>query len=540
MTMRGLRAIALVTVTQCVLGCGQSAGQDDAGDCADGKCDDQSEYKRKVVAATSPLALTNTQQERVTWPLWGSAFQVDDTVKLRISVEPTGKSGVVFALPGDPEERRAFSLLYDGTEWKLAERVGAGAPINQVSLGTTRAAQIVVEISDGGRVVTVSGTLEGSLTSAATIAGPMGMYVELEPGAQLALTDVALNQMLPASPLGTPLKALSDALGRSFGSTSETGEWPPRHDLQFEALWAEQFDTAGILDFYWTTTRGEDQDFYFVPADLMVNYATAHDQTINGYFLVWDEELPEWALELAQTQGAAGLGAMLDKHIETIVNRYEGKVKTWIVANESFLGPDENGTSSASYAESVWYDTLGPAFIARAFRTADKHDPDAKLIYNETGAEAEGAKSDFMYARMTELKAAGVPIDGVGFQFHINAQTPPDMASVKRNLQRFGALGLDVLITELDVNLSTLPGTHEQRLKAQADLFAAVIQTCLAVPQCKTITTFGFSDKHGWDELGPAVCKTAGSTALCAEPLLLDREYAPKPAWQSVRSALGG
>jgi endo-1,4-beta-xylanase len=538
--MRGLTAFALVTLTQYMVGCGQFDGQEDVEDCESGKCDGQGEYARSVVRSTSPLRLTNTQQERVTWPIWGSAFQINETVKLRISLDPTGKAGVVFALPGEPEERRAFVLAWSGTEWKLSERVGDAAPIKSVSLGKTRAGTIVVEVSEGGRLFKVSGSVKGSLRSAAALTGPMGLYVELQPAAQLGINYAALTQPLPIANLGTPLKALSAAKGRSFGSTSETGEWPPRHDINFESMWYQQFDTAGILDFYWTTTRGEDEDFYFVPADLMVNYATVHNQTINGYFLVWDEELPEWVGELAGTQGAAGFGAMLDKHIETIVSRYKGKVKTWVVANEAFLGPDENGTGSANYAESVFYNTLGPDFIARAFRTADKFDPAAKLMYNETGAEAEGPKSDFMYARMQELKSSGVPIDAVGFQFHINAASPPDMASVKRNLQRFGALGLDVLITELDVNLSTFPGTHAQRLAAQAALFKQVIDTCLAVPQCKTITTFGFSDKHGWDELGPAVCKAEGSTQLCSEPLLMDREYAPKPAWQSVRAALGG
>lgn len=538
--MRITAAFTALTIAQCVIGCGQLASQDEA-DCEDGKCDSQSEFARSVVRSQMPLALTNTLQERVTLPIWGSAFTTDEVVKVRVALEPTGTAGLVFALPGEPEERRAFTLRWSGSAWKLGERVGEGTITREIEVSRTRSAKLVIEIRDGGKTIRVTaGSTRKTLTSRSSVTGPMGIYVELEPGAQLAVRDLAVTQPLSPSLLGTPLQALARAHGRELGSTSETGEWPPRHDLAFESMYAREFDTAGILDFYWTTTRGEDDDFYFVPADLMVNYATMHGQTINGYFLVWDEELPEWVGELAETGGAAGLGGMLDKHIETIVGRYRGRVSSWIVANEAFLGPEDTGTGSAEYASSVWYETLGAGFIERAFRTADRIDPGATLLYNETGAEAENPKSDFMYARMSELVMRGVPIDAVGFQFHVDAAKPPDMASVKRNLQRFAALGLDVFITELDVNLASYPGTHAQRLAKQAELFGAVIDACLAVPACKSITTFGFSDKHGWDELGPAVCKPEGTMQLCAEPLLFTRDYQPKPAYHTIRRSLGG
>lgn len=542
--MRNLTALALLTAAGSLLGCGKLGSQDTGTDCAGGKCDGQSEFARPVVSSRQPLALSNVQQERMTWPLWGSAFSLADDVRARISLTPTGAAGVVFAFPGDPEERLQYTLTWNNTVWTLAEVVGDGAPVQKATLRAKRTTTLVAEITDGGRAIRI--TSSDGKTAALTArtafdhAETMGIYVTLAPGTKLDISDASIDQRLPSSELGTPLHVLANERGRSLGSTSETGEWPPRHDIQFESMYAEQFDTAGILDFYWTTTRGEDADFNFLPADMMVNYATVHGKTINGYFLVWDEELPEWVGELAESEGSEGLGAMLDTHIETIVGRYKGRVASWIVANESFLGPDENGTGEASYAESVWYSTLGPEFIERAFRKADAIDPAATLIYNETGAEAEGPKSDFMYARMRDLVQRNVPIDAVGFQFHVDAKSPPDMASVKRNMQRFAALGLDVLITELDVNLAQYPGTHAERLARQAELFKAVTDACLSVPACKNITTFGFSDKHAWDELGPAVCKSEGSTQLCSEPLLFTREYEPKPAYTSFRTALGG
>src|SRR5205085_511623 len=122
---------------------------------------------------------------------------------------------------------------------------------------------------------------------------------------------------------------------------------------------------------------------------------------------------------------------------------------------------------------------------------------DATLIYNETGAEALGAKSDFMYAMVTDLLARGVPIDGIGLQFHVTAAHPPDLNAVRANMERFAALGLDIFITELDVSIE---GTSADQLQLQATLYADIVGTCLAVPACRSVTVFGFSDRYAWDE----------------------------------------
>ena len=501
----------------------------------------QREFARSVVMRRLPVA--NVQREHVTWPIWGSAFDLSEVVRVHVSLEAGAGTGLVFAFEGPPNARAAYMLDWTGSGWQLAERIGDATPVQQRTFSAKSAASFVVEISDAGHRIRVfeGGTERAVLTATARTSGAtMGIYVRLDPGTQLAIDRLAITQPLARSSTLRPLKSLAEIRGRTLGSTSETGDWPPRHDLEFESLYAEQFDTAGVLDFYWTTTRGEDADYNFLPADLMVNYASVHHQTINGYFLVWDEELPAWLSALASRQGASGIGKALDQHIATVVGRYRGRVKTWIVVNEAFIGPDETDTDRADYRPSLWYETLGASYIERAFRDAHAADPDARLMYNETGAEIEGVKSDFMYARLAELKAKNVRIDSVGLQFHIDAAAPPDFASVKRNMQRLGALGLDVMITELDISLTKVPGTHAARLARQAQLYASVTQACLEVPACKSITFFGFADKHAWDELGPAKCNPEGSTALCAEPLLYTRDYVPKPAYDAVRAKLGG
>ena len=46
---------------------------------------------------------------------------------------------------------------------------------------------------------------------------------------------------------------------------------------------------------------------------------------------------------------------------------------------------------------------------------------------------------------------AGAPVDGIGFQSHLNLASMPTRAEVSASIQRFGEMGLQVHITELDI-----------------------------------------------------------------------------------------
>lgn len=514
-----------------VLGCGGKDEPDNPPN-PDGGADGGMEVVRPVVMAERPLSLANPQQDAVTWPIWGSAFTLDDALEVRVSLRPGGAAagGLLFAgPPEDPEEpdlRRAIQLVSDGTAWSLRETM-AGDTLQEVAI--PGATDFVLVFDAGGRTVTVtSNGEEVSLAPDEALAPdgvPVGAYVYLEPGAELAIDALALTQRLPAATgLGTPLRELAAARGVEVGTAIDV--WPPLHDIGFESLLGEQFDTAAPTEFYWATTRGEDEDYFFVPADLIVNYALVHGQTVNGYFLVWDFELPEWVNDIASTGDAEALGTVLDDHVRTLVERYQGRVNAWVVVNEAIWGPDETGGEGAEFAQSIWSDVLGPEYIERAFRVARDADPDAILLYNETGAEALGEKSDFLHDMASDFITREVPIDGIGLQFHIDASAPPDMEDVKANIERFGALGLDVYITELDVSLASVAGTETEKLALQADLYAGVLDVCLSVPACRSYTVFGFSDRYGWDELGDAT------------PLIFDDAYQPKPAYFAIQSAL--
>src|SRR5581483_12071990 len=110
-----------------------------------------------------------------------------------------------------------------------------------------------------------------------------------------------------------------------------------------------------------------------------------------------------------------------------------------------------------SYRQDVFYNAFGggQAYIADALRTARAADPNAKLYLNDYNIEGQGAKADAMFTLASALKQQGVPLDGIGFETHLDIQYgfPTNMQA---NMQRFANLGLDVAVTELDVRM-TLP-----------------------------------------------------------------------------------
>ncbi len=253
----------------------------------------------------------------------------------------------------------------------------------------------------------------------------------------------------------------------------------------------------------------------FAVADRLVDYAEKTGKEMRGHTLVWHEALPPWILARSWTREE--LLALLEQHVTTVVGRYRGRLAEWDVVNEALA---DDGT----WRHSIWYDVIGPDYIEAAFRFARAADPGARLYYNDYGAEWMNAKSDEILALAKRLRALGL-VDGVGFQSHFSAGWHPSEAELAANLARFSAAGLEVAVTELDVKMDSPSATLDEKLRSEADIYGAVARACQAEPACKRVTTWGITDRYSWM---PAT----------SAPLLFDADYARKPAYAAVRSAL--
>jgi endo-1,4-beta-xylanase len=314
----------------------------------------------------------------------------------------------------------------------------------------------------------------------------------------------------------TPLRDLAQAKGKYFGTAATVAELQDTANRDLGTREADMLTPGN--DMKWDATEPQRGQFSFTNGDFVVSAAKASNQRVRGHTLVWHNQLPSWLTNGSFTP--AELGSILDTHIATVAGHYKGQLYAWDVVNEPF---NEDGT----FRDTLWYRGLGQGYIAQALRDARAADPAAKLYVNDYNTDGVNAKSDAMYNLVRSLQQQGVPIDGVGIQAHlIIGQVPGTM---RQNIERFAALGLDVAVTELDIRMDT--PADSTKLATQAADYGKVADACLAVARCVGITTWGLSDKYSWI---PGVFPGQGAA------LPFDESFQPKPAYDALNRAFGG
>ncbi len=206
--------------------------------------------------------------------------------------------------------------------------------------------------------------------------------------------------------------------------------------------------------FKWQSVHPEPNRYFFDYADNYVRLGNEMDAFVVGHTLVWHKQTPEWVFEKedGSSKSKAELIHEMESHIETIMERYKGKVHGWDVVNEAF-------TDDGAYRESNWYQIAGKEFIKRAFIKASKIDPDAELYYNDYNMWKH-EKIDAVLELVKELRDGGIKIDGVGMQGHFGLENP-SISQIEKSIKKIEDLGLKVMITELDIDVLPNPTNRQ-------------------------------------------------------------------------------
>ena len=302
--------------------------------------------------------------------------------------------------------------------------------------------------------------------------------------------------------------------------------------LEFSAITPENIMKSEIIHPQWDT-------YHFDLADKIVEYGQKNNIKVNGHTLIWHSQLPAF---VKQMKSADSVRDFFMNHIKTLAGRYDGKVFSWDVVNEAL---DEDG----SLRTSIFLEKLGPDYITEAFRLAQAASPHAELYYNDYNIEQPKKRAGAI-ALIKKIQAQGVRIDGVGIQGHWRAYKIP-LKDIEESIIEFGALGIKVMFTELDLGVLPNPwdsdaadvnmkATYSAKMNQYVNGLPDSVQVKLTTGYeslfklflkhkdiVSRVTFWGVYDGQSWLNGWPIVGRTN-------YPLLFDRNYKPKPAYFSV------
>ncbi len=294
-------------------------------------------------------------------------------------------------------------------------------------------------------------------------------------------------------------------------------------------------------DMKWANIHPQLDTFNFATADAFVALGSKNGMHVLGHTLVWHSQLAEYVKEI---KDSAQLASHLESHIKTIVERYKGKIAAWDVVNEAL---NEDGT----LRETVFLEVLGESYLEKAFTWANLADPDAHLIYNDYNL-CNPEKREGVVRLVKQLQANNVKIDGVGMQGHWNLNEP-SLEEIENSILAYHNLGVKVNITELDITVLPNPWDLEgaeisqnfegnatmnpypeklpdsvqvQLAKRYQDIFKLFLKHSDKIDR---VTFWGVHDGGSWLNGWPIRGRTN-------YPLLFDRDYLPKQAYDSIMS----
>lgn len=273
-----------------------------------------------------------------------------------------------------------------------------------------------------------------------------------------------------------------------------------------------------------------EKQFDFTDENALVDKVLAQGLKVHGHVLVWHQQTPEWLFTADNGTPLSREAALenLRTHVKTVVENYGDKVISWDVVNEAIIDNPPNPSDwKASLRQSGWYKAIGPDFVEQAFLAAKEalDGKDVKLYYNDYNDDNQN-KAEAIYQMVKEINEkyaaannGGLLIDGIGMQAHYNKNTNPD--NVKRSLEKFISLGVEVSVTELDITAGTNNILTEQEAIAQGYLYAQLFKLYKEhAEDISRVTFWGLNDATSW--------------RAAQSPLVFDKDLQAKPAYYAV------
>jgi len=273
-------------------------------------------------------------------------------------------------------------------------------------------------------------------------------------------------------------------------------------------------------------------------ADNMVNAMLRNGIEVQGHALVWHAQTPAWMTAGTREEVIANL----ENHFTQVLNHFKGRVTSWDVVNEAIrdnlwnIGPATNWRTCVRSTANPWYTALGADYVELSFRLIRRIDPSAKLYYNDYGLDNRNKSqvvvnmvNDINNRYKAETGGRRNLIEGIGMQGHYGLHT--NINDVRSSIERFISTGLEISITELDINTGHfIVGNKRDTIMsdetalAQAQIYESLFKLFLEYKDhIYRVTMWGLDDHNSWLSAG--------------NPCLFDRDLNAKPAFFTVLNA---
>lgn len=278
-----------------------------------------------------------------------------------------------------------------------------------------------------------------------------------------------------------------------------------------------------------TMEPGEEKGEYFYDdADNLIAWARENNKIMRGHALVWYQNVPKWLEKEATSKER--VYELLEERIETVMTRYgDDVIYCWDVVNEAIVdSPTQEQLDSGDIyrtkdnepwrfeedAPNTRFDfggMCGKDYIWESFRIADRvcqengYD-DMKLYYNDWFLNVP-LKREACVQMVEDMQADGVRIDGIGMQGHYYLDDyKKDKYQFVKNFEdavkAYTGLGVDVQITELEINSSSRLNIIDRKL--QAEVYGKIFEICRKYSQpwkvgAGTVTNVTLWGSVDWD-----------------------------------------
>jgi endo-1,4-beta-xylanase len=355
-------------------------------------------------------------------------------------------------------------------------------------------------------------------------------------GAAFALPEILRASFAFPGVPSTSLKTIATSAGLKLGIQAGKASLQVPEFVQFIT---ENFSllTPGN-ELKWTALRPNAETYNFDVADWMIDFCQSHGLLVHGHNLCWNSPSanPAWFPSVLTHDNAR---QHLTDHITTVMKRYRGRIESWDIVNEPVVywskRPD-------GLYPGIWLNLLGTEYIDIAFRAAQAADPGALRVLNCYYVEQDNPDfektRELTLALLQQLLKRGVPIQAIGIESHLDAAAPAGGPSYLGFIEKVRAMGLQVLITELDVDDTQVSGDKRNRDNIVAQRYYDYLTEVVPAGKMNRVVFWTPSDRWNWLNSTNLPPKFRRADNQPHRPGLLDDALHQKPALDAVRAAL--